>query len=361
MNKIKIAYIIADSSQTGAPLQVKYLCESLNTKYEIHCLCPAGWLSRSLEQNKIKVHLFDNQQSRSAIKKNISDILFNLNPYIIHCHGVRGGLVGRLARRPDKSKMIYTEHLWTPDFHLLNPVRSWLQIKSLKYLSKNTDWTIAVSQATQKFLIAHKIATKNNSSVIYGAIESIKNSEVNDRPIIGTLGSITWVKGIDLLIQSMPVVLKQFPKTRLLIGGDGPDHQRLSSLTTNLKLSHSIELLGKITKRVNYYHSLKLYIQPSYSESFGMAPLEAMSAGIPTIASNAGALPEIIENYKNGLIFKKGNAKDLTEKIILLLKDRALCHKLSKNGRDRANEFSISKMAHQHDLIYQKVLDHLRS
>jgi glycosyltransferase involved in cell wall biosynthesis len=217
---------------------------------------------------------------------------------------------------------------------------------------------VAVSKSTQKFILNQQIAPASHLSVIYGAIKPIKTTKYNslDQLVIGTLGQITWIKGIDLIIRSLAHLIDDYPNIKLIIGGNGPETKTLTKLVSRLKIDNYVEFIGNVSHHIKFYHSINIYIQASYSESFGLAPLEAMSASIPTIASNAGALPEIVRNKVDGLIFQRGDHQDLRRTIISLISSKDLYQKLSKAGPRRAAEFSVKRMSRKYHSLYQKIL-----
>lgn len=354
MQKKSLLYVIADASQTGAPSQVLYLLQSLHAKYVITLACPEGWLAEEARLCGVSVEIFDNTLKRARIVDAIEVLYERIQPDIIHGHGVRGGMLARVAKRSSNSTMIYTEHLWTNDFHLQSSVREFLQLKALRFLNKRTDHTIAVSEAVEQFLLQKHIASRNDLSVIYGAVKPITPRTHSDQMIIGTLGTLSWVKGVDILIKALPEVIKKFPALRCLIAGGGKMQKSLQQLALICGVESTIEWVGEIKDTRAFYERLSVYVQPSRSESFGMAPLEAMSAGLPVVVSSAGALPEIVTS-ESGVVFESGNHTALAAALVKLLSDNKSRVTMSSAAIERAQFFSIDKMAEAHSALYDKV------
>ncbi len=353
---IKILYVIADSTRSGAPRQLWYLIRELKGQYDIHCACPEGWLAGALRQLGVSVHLINNSQSVWAIRSELRAVYQKVQPALIHCHGVRGGIVGRLALSGSRPKVIYTEHLWTDDYHLTNPIRQFIQISLLQYLDHKTDYTVAVSEAVRRFLIEKKISDPLKTRVIYGGIEAIKDAAWVNRPVIGILGTLTWLKGHRILVRALPKIREFFPQTRCLIAGVGPDKLDIINLAKQLQVDDMIEWFGELEHPERFYTRLRVYVQPSVSESFGMAVLEAMSAGLPVVVSYAGALSEIVQDGKNGLIVAKNNPEELAEAVVKVLSDDELAGGLSQAGIKRAAEFEIPVMARSYVQLYSEAM-----
>jgi glycosyltransferase involved in cell wall biosynthesis len=354
MAKPTVLLVVNDSSRTGAPSQVRLIATSLKFDYDIICCCPDGWLKQELEKSDIAIRPWPTGGFR--VQKNALATLYRqVNPSIVHCHGVRAGIVGRLATRPSKTKAIYTEHLWTNSFRLKNPFRQWLQLFLLHKAGKRGDWTVAVSEAVKRFLISNHLSNSSQTSVIYGAIEPIEARPDLDGQVIGTLGRLTWVKGIPTLLRAVSLLKERYPELVCRIGGDGPEKERYLQLATELGIQKTCQWLGKDPELAAFYGSLTIYVQSSVSESFGLAVGEAMSAGVPVIASRVGGLIELVTDNDTGLLFSSGDAQGLANKIGQLLSDKNLRERLSKSGQKRAASFSADRLLAEHQKLYDNL------
>ncbi|HUD20769.1 MAG TPA: glycosyltransferase, partial [Candidatus Saccharimonadales bacterium] len=291
----KILLVIADSSQTGAPVQVSCLAKALGSEFEIACLCPTGWLTHELANEGVKTFELP-KTGRTAQAKSLASTMASFQPDIVHAHGVRAGLVaGRIFRKHQSCRLIYTEHLWTADYSLKNPLRQFAQLYLLRQMAKRAEKVVAVSHAVADFLVSKKIVPSAKCQVIYNAIDPVESITPNSQPVIGTLGSLNALKGNGLLLRACQLLIKTWPDLKIRLAGDGPERTSLETLAGRLGLGNRVEFLGADSSdHRQFFASLKVFVQPSYSESFGLAPLEAMAAGLPVVVSGAGALPELI-------------------------------------------------------------------
>lgn len=93
-----------------------------------------------------------------------------------------------------------------------------------------------------------------------------------------------------------------------------------------------------------FWQNANLFILPTYNECFPLVLLEAMQQGVPCIASNEGGISDIIDNGKTGFIVEKRNAKQLADKIEVLLKDPSLCQGMGQAGKKKFQaEFTIER------------------
>jgi glycosyltransferase involved in cell wall biosynthesis len=349
----KLLLFIADSSQTGAPVQVELLAKTLKSKMELACLCPEGWLQGSLSTAGVRVFTLPGN-GRLAQVKSLQRAVLDYSPTVVNAHGVRAGIIaGRTLSRRFKTRLIYTEHLWTADYYLKNPLRQFMQLRLLRQTARVCEKVVAVSQTTADFLVVKKIVPAEKCQVIYNAVGQMKPVTPVSEPVIGTIGSLNKMKGTRLILLAAHQLKTKYPHLRVKIMGDGPERPTLEKLARQLDLNVKFLGMGRSETLQPFLETLRIYIQPSYSESFGLAPLGAMSAGLPVIVSRAGALSELIEDKETGLIFERGNVTELSEKISELITNPQIFEKIRLNGQAHSKEFSLSRMAEAYLKVYQ--------
>lgn len=356
MSKPLILYFIADSGLAGAPRQVNYLLHGMRTTYAVSVVCPKGWLADQAKKLEVSVHAYDPNLSRKGILDFVRAVIQKEVPELLHCHGIRAGIIGPYAARHLPTRVVYTEHLLTADFHLPSAIRQFVQLGALRRALKHVDHTVAVSEAVARFMGSKHLGNPAHRSVIYGAIEPIPGAKPVEDPVIGTIGSLTWVKGIDILLGAVKILKTNMPNLRCRIAGDGAMMQSLQALARRLHVTNNVEWLGQIDDPASFYQSLQVYVAPSRSESFGMAVLEAMSAGVPVVATPVGALPEFITDHQTGLLCAENSPSDFATKILRLLSDKALRGTIAQAGMEKARHFDTKTMAASYDTVYRGLL-----
>jgi len=365
MTKIKVLEIIGDSTLAGAPRHLLSLLENLNSKkFSLFVICPPGPLAgeiRSLKKNidleivpmRSKLDFASIYEIRANIK--------HIKPDIIHVHGTRAGLVGRLAAINLGYPVIYTEHLWTKYYRLPNRISHGLQIAGLWFLDMFTTLNIAVSQAVKDFMVSSQISRQEKIIVVYNATEIPKNKAkifAGKNFRLGTVGTLNFQKGIQYLIKAMPKVLKEFPETRLEIVGEGSFRRTLEKLTKKLKLEDKVIFSGFLKEIEEKMREFDVYIQPSLSESFGLAIIQAMSLGIPIVATNAGGIPEVVTAGKSGLLVEPGNPTALAEAIIQILRDPKRAKEMGDLAREEVKiKFNLPEMIKEMEQIYETLAE----
>jgi len=362
MKKIKVLEIIGDASLAGAPRHLLSLLENFNyRRFDLSVILPGGPLAgeiRSLPADVdleiVPMHSKLDLTAISEIRKKIK----HLKPEIIHVHGTRAGSVGRLAAINLKIPVIYTEHLWTKNYLLPSRVAHRAQIIGLWFLDMFTNLNIAVSQAVKDFMVENQISRPGKIAVIYNGIApKRKRTKIFSKKVItlGTVGTLNFQKGIQYLIQALPRVLKEYPETRLVIVGDGPYKKYLEKLVAKLKLK-KVVFTGFLKDIEEEMRNFDLYIQPSLSESFGLAIIQAMSLGIPIVATSSGGIPEVVTTGKSGILVEAGKPQALAEAILALLRDKKRALKMGKLASEEAKiKFNLKEMVEETERIYEKM------
>ena len=157
--------------------------------------------------------------------------------------------------------------------------------------------------------------SNNNKNTFY------KNpQEMKQKIIIGSTGRLHWAKGFEVLLNSIRcLIVDKRIKLKLFIAGEGPLRGKLKKLSKELGLTLHVTFLGSVYEIKDFLESLDYYVQPSISEGFPVAVLEAMASKLPIICTDAGGLPELIQDGISGIVVKNNNVDALTNGIIKLL------------------------------------------
>lgn len=244
---------------------------------------------------------------------------------------------------------------------ILFGIEAWKRLNFIQKLSINKiDQILSVSQYTTDKMsslnnldLGKFLSFPNSLDPYYcngdTPLKSRKDLNLPDGNIILTvsrLDSSDKYKNIDLVINAMPDVLKIIPDVCYVIVGDGTDRKRLEQITNEINISDKVIFTGNVPDNLlnSYYSACDVFVLPSTNEGFGMVFLEAMYFSKPCISVKAAGVPEVIIDGKTGILCEPGNIKELSDSIIMLLKDKSLNVKLGSMGKERFdNEFSYTK------------------
>lgn len=168
---------------------------------------------------------------------------------------------------------------------------------------------------------------------------------------VAFVGSMLPHKGIEMLLAAA----NQLHQIPFRLAGAGPLLPHLRRNTPP-----NVSFPGPFNHRdlSGFYRRGRFLVVPSLClETFGLVAAEAMSHGLPVIASNIGGLPEVVENGLTGYLFAPGNVKELTDKIQHLWKNPDLCRAMGRNGREKVRRQYTPKIYYEKLLeIYQKAI-----
>ncbi len=174
--------------------------------------------------------------------------------------------------------------------------------------------------------------------------------------VIGTVTRLEADKSVETWLRAVPLVLKRYPDARCLIVGDGSERFRLERMAHDLGLEHAVIFTGRRQDIPALLSIMNVFVITAVEEAFGLSLLEALAAGKPVVAANACALPDLVRNGEEGLLFRPCDENDLAGAVLRLLDDPALASHLAMQGVLRSREFTSHAMALQLEKVYDEVL-----
>ena len=226
-----------------------------------------------------------------------------------------------------------------------------LRRKIQKLVVKSADKIIVPSKFLKKIVIGWGVR-EDKIFVVYNAASGVENVEEKLNPegdIIISGGRLEPWKGMDVLIEIMPDLLKENPNFRLIIVGYGPEKENLKSQISNLKLEDKIELIDKLSHKelLEYFKASKMFVLNTGYEGFSHFLLETMAIGLPVITTNICGNPEIVKDGYNGLLIEYNNKEQLKDTILRLWEDKKLREKFIENGKKTTEQFTLEKMINE--------------
>jgi len=168
----------------------------------------------------------------------------------------------------------------------------------------------------------------------------------------GSFSRLVKEKGIDIFLRSIPWA----PDVQAVIYGEGPAGEELAQLSSFLKVANQVSFMGRVTDIANHMSAMDVVVIPSvWDEAFPYAALEALSLGVPVVASEIGGLPEIVVPNENGFLFTKGSPQDLGRALNDARSDDDRRARLAKNGKAlQEAEYTVEKMAERIEGAYRQ-------
>ena len=399
-----ILYLITQSEFGGAQKYILDLSLGLKEEFNIYIGLGEqgenGEFAQRLMENNIEYYILKH------LKREISPIndffvIFEIiklikktKPDIIHLNSSKISILGSIAatlirifvirgiRIPPLYKggvggfirIIYTVHGWVFN----EPLAAWKKsfyfwAEKLTALLKNRiicisrlDYNIAKNQLKIK---------EEKLSLIYHGIKQINflsREEAREKlflisklqfPIsnflIGTIANFYKTKGLEYLIESIRIIKDELRVTsyelRVIIIGEGEERKNLEDLISQLNLKSHVFLVGNIKNAAEFLPAFDIYVSSSVKEGFPYSILEAMSAGLPIVATKVGGVPEMISDGENGLLAEPANPEELAKRIKILVEDKNLRKILGEQAKKNIDEkFRIEKMIEKIKEVYLK-------
>ncbi len=268
---------------------------------------------------------------------------------VIHTHlstsSVNGGLAARIAKVPSVSTV-----------HGM----------SGKLSFTFSDHMIAVSEQVKSHMMAQGILA-SDVTVVYNGLNLADfhaNGDAsrmalgldNVGPVIGTVSRITAMKGIEDGIRAVGILTEHFPNLCYLLVGDGDGLDAARSVTEDLGLVNHVRFVGYQSDIRPYLAAMDLFLFPSHQEAMGIALVEAMALGLPTVATRVGGIPEVV-TPDVGILRPAYDVRALAQGCMELLQDSSRRIEMSSKARVRARKlFSAEAMEASTELVYRALI-----
>lgn len=319
-----------------------------------------NWLAPALEELAVPYVTFDKTGSPGRLLKNITAVINKVRPDIVHSHLLDSNFYSALACWIRSVPHICTEH---GDVSLNQTA-----VSKVKYgmISLCSGLVICVSEAVRESAV-RVCLNKSKLKTIYNGIHSLEKTcssfraEFNipdDAVLIGNVGNLYPVKGQKYLIRAFAEIYFSFPQVFLVLVGRGGEENNLRQLVRDLNIPRDRVLFTGFRNDIeNVLNAFALYVQPSLSEGHPLAVLEAMSLGIPVIASAVGGIPELVGQDRYGTLTAPGSWEDLFKSMRDYLDFPRGFHEKAIAARNHVREtFSIEKMARNYIDFYREAL-----
>lgn len=199
----------------------------------------------------------------------------------------------------------------------------------------------------------------NQGYAAFHDFEKVPAAALETENLVVFLGRLEQRKGIDLVLEAANAFLGSKSDAHLIIAGrDVEGWTKRASSILKSAVAKRTHFLGEIpdSTREKLLAKANCLLFPSRYESFGLVPLEAFVHGVPVIAADSGAIPEVVSHEENGLIFQTGNSRELGRQVSRLLAEPELRQRLSEGAHRRVRQLSSRNMAIETVSLYRQLL-----
>lgn len=302
-----------------------------------------------------------------ALTSKIVEVCDAFDLDILHVHyAIPHSICAYLAKQMltnQKVKFITTLH--GTDITLVGQQKSYYKL--VQFGIMESDAVTSVSDYLKQLTI-DEFKINRDIEVIPNFIDPVKFSPDTTIPdcclkkkrgekIVVHISNFRPIKNIHIVIKAFNEMQKKV-KCRLALIGDGPEITTARVLSKELGIEDKVAFLSRVEQVELLLPFADLFILPSKLESFGLSILEAMSCGVPTISSNTGGIPEVVEEGLTGFMFDPEDYESMAEKGVEILSNDTMAKEMGEKARESAiNRFTQDKIVDDYENLYYRLLD----
>ncbi len=345
----KILYIVKTLDVGGAERFTFNLCKHfVNAFSQVAVFSSGGIFEEELKKIGVKIFLSNLADKRGILnffrlRRELKKILYENNFDLIHCqHRYFVPMIKSLKQK--NFKLIYTSNNYFNDLlqYLLFP-----------------DVAVAISNSIFENLKKTLLLKKDKIRLInYGVEVSKYEIKMSNNYALGFVGRLIIEKGILELAEAFKILSASYPNIKLIYRGKGKDLPSLTKYIGDNNLIDKVKIDEPSDDLVNVYKDIDILVLPSkMNEGLPISILEAMSKGILIVATNVGAINDVLINYKTGVILESPFANELVQKISSLLDNKDIIGKIRKEAIDLVRKnYNIDNLFLRYEELYFNVI-----
>jgi len=292
---------------------------------------------------------------------------------VAHFHCPRSAFLGRVLARPLRIPAVVTVHL--PAYYFAGSRYTgprfgrWLYLRLERVLNRRlTARLIYVSSLVLEEAIALRLVSRRRAEVISNGVDLSRYDGVSNREalragaglaagdkVICFIGRLDHQKGIDILLDAVSGIDLAAHRARLWLIGDGPLRGQLQQQARQSGRAQFISFLGFRDDVPCLLKASDVFVLPSRYEAMPLAILEAMAAGLPCVVTDTGENSRLVTDGVSGLVVSSENTRALAEALRQLLEDPARCLTMGRAARERAEDFSDTRMVQKIQGVYETI------
>ena len=267
-------------------------------------------------------------------------------PDIVYTHTSKAGIVGRIAARIARVKVIIHEphgHIFTGYY---GKFKSSIFVGLERWFGRYANRLVMLTENERTDHLHYRIAPEDKFITIHSGVDYVPmlndNSELGalrtplcigrDAKVIGTLGRLVEVKGQIYLIDAMPAILSRVPNAHLVLIGSGPLQEELQCRATGLGVSANVHFAGYRKDVTACLKDIDLFVLPSLNEGMGRVLVEAMVMRLPVVASDVCGIKDLVHDGRNGRLVPAEDPKAIAEAVTEILIDPDLARRMGDEG-----------------------------
>lgn len=373
--RIRILHVLLSLEPGGLENGVVNIINRLDRKRfesSVCCLKRAGEFACRIDNPAVVIHEMDwsgGNDPRLALR--LASLLRRTRPHIVHTRNAEPFFYGFAGAKLARTQaLVHSEHGRKFDDRQARFVVQ-------RWMSRHTDAIFAVSDQLKADLVQHIGLSASAIEVLHNGVDLSRFAVADGQYVhaagrdterdalrrawgvpdgalvVGSVGRLVAVKNFGLLLRA---VASGGLDVHLVLAGEGPEREALTTLGASLGIASRLHLLGHSNNIDNVLRAFDVFVLPSLSEGMSNTLLEAMAAGVPAIASAVGGNGEIVRDGVDGKLFASDDLASLVACLTDLCHDDALRLRYAAAARDRVHSsFDIRYMINRYEQLYERV------
>lgn len=370
MNKIKIMHIVQSPGGVARYLSM-YLKYSDKNRFEHILICSLDYKMEKMESlvehieylsMGRQISIINDAKGIWAIRKFIKKYM----PDVIYAHSSKAGALGRLADVGFKNIVLYNPHGWAFNMNDISAIKKKVYALIEKVLSYKTDMIIAISAWEKESAAKYKICCSDKIHIIPSGVDvclydekqgryDLNRSKLNipvEAYVIGMVGRISYGKGPDLFVKAAALIKNKIPNAFFVIVGEGEERSSIENLLSEMGLKEDFPITGWVSNPMEYIQLFDQAMLLTRWEGFGLVLTEYMLAEKPIITTRVGAVPDLMQHGKNGVMIDVGDIEGIAEASYKLYTDNEYRQTLVSNGRLTVrNRYDVRCTVKEHERL----------
>ena len=357
---MRILHVIDTLQFGGAEKVLVSLANAAAERHEVAvcCLRGGGPLARELDP---RIEVFDMGKGEGddlmlpfALARRIAG-----RHDVVHTHNwaafLEGGIAARRARVP---VAVHTVHgpYGAARAGLLPRAKRALRHAVERRVARGFRHIVAVSDAIREYIPDTVGIEASRVTTIHNGIAGMASprGEASAAPVFVAVGRLDPVKNQALMLRAFARVLAQSPDARLRLVGDGPSRASLQALATELGIASCVEFCGFRSDVAALLADADVFLLSSHYEGISIALLEAMRAGLPTVATRVGGVSETVVDGRTGVLVADGDLESFAAAMSRMAADPSLRRAMGDAARrHQRDEFSLDRMLQRYEALYR--------
>lgn len=300
------------------------------------------------------------------VEKALRRIIKQLKPDIVYAHSSKAGALARIADLGLKNRVIYNPHGWA--FNMQQSAKKKEMYKWVEKISAHfCDKIVCISDAERESALREKICKPSKLQVIYNGIDleeiektiPMRRAQLGipeDAFVVGMVGRLSKQKAPDTFVKAAKLIKEKIPNAFFLMVGDGELRDQVEDLVNQYDLGSSFLITGWVDNPTAYMKIMDVGMLLSRWEGFGLVLPEYMACGVPIIATNVDAIPNIVKDGVNGMLINKDSFVGAQKVCTRLNSDTELKDRIIASAKSMVkNKFGAKRVAKESIELYKNL------